>query len=70
MADWALLVVDKALCVGTGMCCQLAPDAVTLGADRKADPHPEPMLVSEAILEAIDSCPTQALRLERRGPAI
>ncbi|HEY3735902.1 MAG TPA: ferredoxin [Jatrophihabitans sp.] len=59
------LLVDTTLCVGTGMCAQLAPEAVEVDTEtHKARPLADEIEPGEDVREAIDCCPTQALRWE------
>lgn len=53
--------VDRSLCVGSTSCMQIAPSVYELGDDGIAqviDPSGDDV---DAIQEAIDSCPAQAL---------
>lgn len=56
--------VDQDLCIGCGLCAQLAPDVFELDGDLLsrviADPGPfdEP-----AVQEAADSCPSNAITI-------
>jgi ferredoxin len=60
---YAMLTVDNEVCVGTGMCAQLAPSFVEIGNNRKARPKSARVRVEADLIEAVESCPTQALRL-------
>ena len=63
-------VVDKEKCIGCGTCTVLAPKTFRLGKDGKAEVINPPAdeeekiskLVSAEIKEAIDSCPTSAIK--------
>ncbi|HZU12890.1 MAG TPA: ferredoxin [Chloroflexota bacterium] len=61
------VAVDRALCIGNGVCVAIAPCAFTLDADMKAavvDPEAE----AEAnLLAAAEECPTQAIYLSAGG---
>jgi ferredoxin len=62
--------VDRAQCIGNGVCLALAPAAFTLDASMKAvvlDPGAES---EEALLAAAESCPTQAIYLSIEGKAL
>jgi len=57
------VVVDRELCVGSGMCVVYAPATFTHDEQAKAvvlDPPGDPV---EAIGTAVEACPTGALRL-------
>lgn len=57
------VTVDPSLCVGYGMCRELAKGALVAGPDGQtavADPNAASL---EAILEAASLCPTDAIRV-------
>lgn len=59
--------VDRAQCIGNGICTVLAPGAFALDGTMKAfvlDPGKER---SEALLAAAEACPTQAIYLSVDG---
>jgi ferredoxin len=61
------VVIDRALCVGSGPCFVLAPRAFTLDQTMKAtvlDPSAES---EEVLLDAARECPTQAIYVSRQG---
>jgi ferredoxin len=64
------VAVDRALCIGNGICTALAPGAFALDHAMKAvvvDPSAE----SEAsLLAAAEMCPTQAIYLSVDGKAL
>ena len=56
--------VDRARCLGSGMCMVYAPATFSHDADSKAfvvDPDGDQI---EAIRNAVEACPTTALRIE------
>ncbi|WP_436776520.1 ferredoxin [Yinghuangia sp. YIM S09857] len=55
------MTVDRSICIGSGMCVGGAPGDFTLGADRQARPRAEDMTASDAIMEAAESCPVEAI---------
>lgn len=59
--------VDRALCVGNGVCVALAPAAFSLDQNMKAvvtDPDGE---TEASLLAAAEACPTQAIYLSADG---
>jgi ferredoxin len=57
------IVVDRELCMGSGMCIVYAPNTFAHDAETKAvvvDPAGDPI---EAIHNAVQACPTSAIRL-------
>jgi ferredoxin len=62
--------VDRALCIGNGVCAALAPRAFALDESMKAvilDPSAES---ERSLLAAAETCPTQAIFLSVRGEAL
>ncbi|MBL7159079.1 ferredoxin [Candidatus Microgenomates bacterium] len=55
------LVIDKDLCIGCGTCATLAPKTFKLADDGKAQVINQEGDDQEAIENAIDSCPVQAI---------
>ncbi|MGY2065132.1 ferredoxin [Blastococcus sp. SYSU DS0619] len=65
------LEADLERCVGAGACEALAPDLFEVGDEGTVTvlrPHPEGGEVREAE-DAVQQCPTQALRLVTEQPA-
>jgi len=61
-AGWTV-AVDRARCLGSGMCVVYAPDTFAHDDEAKAvvqDPAADAL---DAVREAVDACPTGALRL-------
>lgn len=65
MTGWEI-VVDRDICMGSGMCCTYAPrtfdiddSARSVVKDAKGDPI-------DTIRTAVEACPTGALRLVER----
>jgi len=57
------IIIDRDLCIGAGKCVEAAPKVFRLDDKRKAvvtDPKGND---EEAIQEAAESCPTQAITL-------
>jgi ferredoxin len=56
------VVVDPKLCLGCGTCVALAPKSFRLGKDGKAEVLEPPGDDEKTIKEAIESCPTAAIK--------
>jgi ferredoxin len=57
------IVVDRELCMGSGMCIVNAPNTIAHDDETKAiviDPAGDPI---DAIRNAVQACPTSAIRL-------
>ena len=57
------LVVDRELCMGSGMCIVYAPGTFAHDDETKAvvvDPHGDPI---DAVRNAVQACPTSAIRI-------
>jgi ferredoxin len=57
------IVVDRELCMGSGMCIVYAPGTVAHDDETKAvvvDPAGDPI---ESIRNAVQACPTSAIRI-------
>ncbi|CCH28755.1 ferredoxin [Actinosynnema sp. NPDC047251] len=59
MARWSL-EVDRDTCVGSGMCVSIAPDHFRLDAGT-AEPVDGSVDPDDAVLEAAESCPMEAI---------
>lgn len=59
--------VDKNLCIGCGLCTTIAPDTFELGDDGKSRVKNPQGDSEDAIQEAIDSCPVQAIEWEKEA---
>ena len=58
------IVVDRELCMGSGMCIVYAPGTFAHDDETKAavtDPNGDPI---DAIRNAVQACPTSAIHLE------
>ncbi|MFD9129824.1 ferredoxin [Kitasatospora sp. NPDC059571] len=66
--------VDRLRCVGSGQCAAAAPQALELGEDGRARPrHPAgaaPAGSAQALTQAADLCPTEALAVYAGGELI
>lgn len=58
-----LVTVDKDLCIGSGGCVAYAPDAFELDTTRQSCPRAEVITPSDAVLEAAENCPVEAIRI-------
>lgn len=61
------LRVDKEKCIGCGTCTVTAPKTFKLGNDGKAEVIDPPGDEEKKIKEAIDSCPTSAIRSQNKS---
>ncbi|MEU4213081.1 ferredoxin [Streptomyces sp. NPDC026206] len=59
--------VDRALCVGSGQCAAIAPGAFRLDEARRSHPVAEETDASQAVLDAAESCPVEAVTLRGTG---
>jgi len=57
--------VSHDLCVGVGMCMQHAPGAFDFDDDGLSVFQPDGEWTDEEVEEAVDGCPTSAIRLSR-----
>lgn len=55
--------VDHDACQGTGMCVGIAPDHFELGADYRARPLLPVVDADEAVDDAAECCPMEAITL-------
>ena len=56
--------VDRDLCIGVGNCVAIAPTAFKLDEENKAIVLEPASVDDDALLEAAESCPVQAIILE------
>ncbi|MEU2870329.1 ferredoxin [Streptomyces olivoreticuli] len=66
-ADRWRVTVDRTVCVGSGLCAATAPGAFRLDATRRSHPVEESAAPSDAVLEAAEGCPVEAITI--RGSA-
>ncbi|GAA1995919.1 hypothetical protein GCM10009838_71020 [Catenulispora subtropica] len=66
------VTVDTDLCIGSGGCVLRAPDGFELDAARQSCPRHEVMASSEAVLDAAENCPVEAITIveEESGRAV
>ncbi|WP_329493653.1 ferredoxin [Kitasatospora herbaricolor] len=53
--------VDRARCVGTGLCAATAPDDLALGEDGRARVRRQVTVSGEELTEAAEMCPVEAI---------
>lgn len=53
--------VDRARCVGTGLCAATAPDDLALGEDGRARARHPVSVPGEELTEAAEMCPVEAI---------
>ncbi|WP_425508633.1 ferredoxin [Streptomyces genisteinicus] len=53
--------VDRAMCMGSGVCAGIAPDLYRLGDEDRAEPVDGLIPPDERALDAADSCPAAAI---------
>ncbi len=62
--------IDRSLCVGSGPCFVLAPQAFGLDQSMKAEVLEPEEESEERLLAAAQECPTQAIYLWRNGDSL
>ncbi|HSA51349.1 MAG TPA: ferredoxin [Yinghuangia sp.] len=63
MGDKWRVEVDRSVCIGSGMCVGGAPGDFTLDGGRQSHPVREITDSSEAIMDAAESCPVEAITI-------
>ncbi|GAA2022759.1 hypothetical protein GCM10009839_20290 [Catenulispora yoronensis] len=61
------VTVDKDLCIGSGGCVLRAPDGFELDAARQSCARHEVMASSDAVLDAAENCPVEAISIVEEG---
>ncbi|MFF9341775.1 MULTISPECIES: ferredoxin [unclassified Streptomyces] len=61
MGDRWHVEVDRAVCIGSGMCVHHAPDGFRLDAARQSHPAAPEADAGERILAAAEGCPVEAI---------
>ena len=66
------VTVDTDLCIGSGGCVLRAPEGFELDAARQSCPRHEVMPPSDAVLDAAENCPVEAIEIveEATGVAV
>ena len=67
MGDRWRVEVDRAVCIGSGLCAASAPDGFRLDAARQSHPARTEADASEALLAAAEGCPVEAITLLLAG---
>ncbi|GAA2253180.1 hypothetical protein GCM10010232_47330 [Streptomyces amakusaensis] len=67
MGDRWHIEVDRSLCIGSGMCAGAAPDGFRLDGARQAHPVGAEAEASEAVLDAAENCPVEAIAITLVG---
>ncbi|WP_030678856.1 ferredoxin [Streptomyces sp. NRRL B-1347] len=67
MGDRWHVEVDRSVCIGSGMCVNLAPDGFALDSARQSHPRRAETDAAEQLLEAAESCPVEAITLTLLG---
>jgi ferredoxin len=67
LAGELIVRVDKLRCAGSGMCAVTAPDDLALGPDSHAVALRPVTHASEALFEAVEMCPTEALSVRSKA---
>lgn len=63
MNDRWHIEVDRGVCIGSGMCVSSAPDGFRLDSARQSHPVRSETDASEAVLEAAEGCPVEAITI-------
>ncbi|GHE97842.1 hypothetical protein GCM10018785_72770 [Streptomyces longispororuber] len=63
MGDRWHVEVDRSVCIGSGMCVGTAPDGFVLDSARQSHPKEPETDAAEAVLEAAESCPVEAITI-------
>ena len=59
--------VDRARCIGSGMCAGTAPGRFVLDQGQRSSPTAAVMPADEAVYDAAVSCPVEAITLSEAG---
>lgn len=59
------IIVDKNKCIGCGTCVALAPEIFEMDNEGKSIVKKNPIINEETLKLAIDSCPSQAISIEK-----
>lgn len=61
MGDRWQIEVDRAVCIGSGMCVNHAPDTFALDSARQSHPRSPETDANEPALTAAEGCPVEAI---------
>ncbi|MFJ3949116.1 ferredoxin [Streptomyces libani] len=67
MGDRWEVVVDRSVCIGSGMCVATAPDGFRLDTARQSHPVAPEADAAESVLAAAEGCPVEAITLTVSG---
>ncbi|MGW0363283.1 ferredoxin [Streptomyces sp. NPDC002990] len=67
MGDRWQVEVDRAVCIGSGMCVHHAPELFTLDSARQSHPREATTDANEPLLTAAEGCPVEAITLTLPG---
>ncbi|MEU4768190.1 ferredoxin [Actinosynnema sp. NPDC023794] len=68
MSEWTI-EVDRATCMGTGMCTSIAPDHFRLDGGT-ATPVKSEVEPDDAVVDAAESCPMEAILVRSADGAV
>ncbi|MCJ1677552.1 ferredoxin [Streptomyces sp. APSN-46.1] len=63
MGDRWQVEVDRGVCIGSGMCVNLAPAGFTLDTARQSHPSVPETDANEPVLTAAEGCPVEAITI-------
>lgn len=63
MGDRWHVEVDRAVCIGSGMCVNHAPDGFRLDSARQSHPREGELDANERVLAAAEGCPVEAISI-------
>ncbi|WP_274557849.1 ferredoxin [Streptomyces spiramyceticus] len=63
MGDRWHVEVDRGVCIGSGMCVNLAPGGFALDTARQSHPSEPDMDANEKVLAAAEGCPVEAIAI-------
>lgn len=65
------IVINKNACIGCGMCVHSHPEYIVFDDEGHAEPIGKEVMPNDkrAILETIEHCPTEAIRIEEEKEA-
>ncbi|MER5971296.1 ferredoxin [Streptomyces sp. NPDC002055] len=67
MSDRWHIEVDRSVCIGSGFCAGTAPSGFRLDSARQSHPAEPRTEASEALLEAAEGCPVEAILISLDG---
>ncbi|MER6914298.1 ferredoxin [Streptomyces sp. NPDC000594] len=70
MGDRWHIEVDRGVCIASGMCAGTAPDGFRLDEARQAHPSAADTDASEALLDAAENCPVEAITITLAGSGV